>query len=116
MTTRFNHHAVTQHRFYKNIYGAHPYYTELRNGKAHGALLLNAHGMDVFFKEGRITYKIIGGVLEFFFFVPKDAKPNSVMQSYTDLIGKPFMPGTILIVTHLLLRVMVFINAFFSST
>lgn len=91
VTTLWNRDDATP--FYKNIYGAHPYYTELRNGKAHGALLLNAHGMDVFFKEGRITYKIIGGVLEFFFFVPKDAMPNSVVQSYTDLVGKPFMPA-----------------------
>lgn len=48
--------------------------------------------MDVFFAEGRITYKIIGGILDFYFFIPKDSKPNSVLHSYTDLVGKPFMP------------------------
>ncbi|KAL1929570.1 hypothetical protein VTP01DRAFT_1708 [Rhizomucor pusillus] len=80
--------------FYANVYGAHPYYNEIRsNGKAHGTLLLNAHGMDVFFAEGRITYKIIGGILDFYFFIPKDSKPNSVLHSYTDLVGKPFMPS-----------------------
>lgn len=80
-------------RFYGNVYGSHPYYTEIRNGKAHGSLLLNAHGMDVFFSEGRVTYKVIGGILDFYFFVPKGGKPNSVVQAYTDLIGKPTMPG-----------------------
>ena len=55
--------------------------------------MLNAHGMDVFFSEGRVTYKVIGGILEFYFFVPKDARPNSVLEAYTDLVGKPFMPG-----------------------
>ncbi|KAG1085424.1 hypothetical protein G6F42_021405 [Rhizopus arrhizus] len=47
--------------FYRNIYGAHPYYQEVRNGKAHGALLMSSHGMDVITTEGRITYKVIGG-------------------------------------------------------
>ncbi|KAG2219357.1 hypothetical protein INT45_011265 [Circinella minor] len=74
-------------------YGAHPYYNEIRDGKAHGVFLLNAHGMDVFFAEGRVTYKVIGGILEFYFFVPKDGRPNSVLEAYTDLVGKPFMPA-----------------------
>ncbi|KAL1935041.1 hypothetical protein VTP01DRAFT_4181 [Rhizomucor pusillus] len=92
ITTIFARDATTP--WFENIYGSHPYYTEIRNnGKAHGTLLLNAHGMDVFFSEGRITYKIIGGVLDFYFFIPKDSKPNSVVQSYTDLIGKPIMPA-----------------------
>ncbi|KAI9319952.1 alpha glucosidase [Dichotomocladium elegans] len=79
--------------FYENIYGAHPYYTEIREGKSHGALLLNAHGMDVIFSKGRITYKVIGGILEYYFFVPKDGRPNSVTRAYTDFVGKPFMPA-----------------------
>lgn len=66
---------------------------EIREGKAHGVFLLNAHGMDVFSVTGRITWKIIGGVLEFYIFVPDDHKPNSVSRAYTDLIGKPMMPG-----------------------
>ena len=64
---------------------------EIRDGKAHGALLLNAHGMDVLTVDGRITWKIIGGILEFYVFVPDDDKPNSVVHSYTDLVGKPMM-------------------------
>ena len=65
--------------------------TEIRDGKAHGIFLLTAHGLDVFTVEGRITFKIIGGVFEFYFFVPQDNKPNSVVQSFTDLVGKPMM-------------------------
>jgi alpha-glucosidase len=53
---------------------------------------MNAHGMDVITETNRITYKVIGGVLDFYFFVPKDGSPNSVSTAYTDLIGKPFMP------------------------
>ncbi|KAI9496829.1 alpha glucosidase [Zychaea mexicana] len=77
--------------FYENIYGSHPMAMEIRNGKAHGMFLLTAHGMDVLTVEGRITFKIIGGVLEFYFFTPTDNKPNSVVRSYTDLVGKPMM-------------------------
>ncbi|KAI8142898.1 alpha glucosidase [Fennellomyces sp. T-0311] len=77
--------------FYENVYGHHPFYMEIRDGKAHGSLLLNAHGMDVLTVEGRITWKVIGGVLDFYFFVPDGSKPNSVVHSYTDLIGKPIM-------------------------
>ncbi|KAI9284580.1 alpha glucosidase [Umbelopsis sp. AD052] len=79
--------------FYQNQYGSHPAYTEIRNGKAHGNLLLNAHGMDIFTMTGRITYKVIGGVLDFYFFVPEPATPNAVVSSYTDLVGKSIMPA-----------------------
>jgi alpha-glucosidase len=78
---------------YRNIYGSHPFYTEIRKGKAHAALLMSSHGMDVITTEGRITYKVIGGVLDFYFFVPKSGKPNDVSIAYTDLIGKPMMPA-----------------------
>ncbi|KAI8081129.1 alpha glucosidase [Thamnidium elegans] len=78
---------------YRNIYGSHPFYTEIRDGKAHAALLMSSHGMDVVTTEGRITYKVIGGVLDFYFFVPKSGKPNDVSIAYTDLIGKPMMPS-----------------------
>lgn len=67
---------------------------EIHDGKAHGVLLLNAHGQDVLLHKDRITWKVIGGVLEYYFFVPKDNKPNSVMRAYTDLVGKPMMIGT----------------------
>ncbi|KAI8140128.1 glycosyl hydrolases family 31-domain-containing protein [Fennellomyces sp. T-0311] len=76
-----------------NSYGQHPFYIELRDGKAHGAMLLNAHGMDVIYNRGRITWKVIGGILDFYIFVPRDRHPNSVIRSYTDVIGKPAMPA-----------------------
>ncbi|KAG2214664.1 hypothetical protein INT46_005681 [Mucor plumbeus] len=79
--------------FYRNIYGSHPYYQEVRDGKAHGALLMSAHGMDVITTEGRITYKVIGGILDFYFFAPKSGQPKDLSIAYTDLIGKPLMPS-----------------------
>ncbi|KAI8981496.1 alpha glucosidase [Pilobolus umbonatus] len=79
--------------FYRNIYGSHPYYAEIRDGKAHGVLLMSSHGMDVITAQSRITYKVIGGIFDFYFFVPTDSTPNSLSVSYTDLVGKPFLPA-----------------------
>ncbi|ORX58669.1 hypothetical protein DM01DRAFT_1371693 [Hesseltinella vesiculosa] len=78
---------------YGNIYGSHPIYMEHRNGASHGVFLLSGHGMDVFTVNGRLTYKILGGGLEFYFFTPKKATPNNFVSLYTDLIGKPFLPS-----------------------
>lgn len=95
VTTLF---ARDAHDDYQNMYGTQPFYMDIRNttgggGAAHGTFLLNAHGMDIITVEDRITYKVIGGILDFYFFVPQDARPNSVVQAYTTLIGKPMMPA-----------------------
>jgi alpha-glucosidase len=91
VTTLF---ARDAHDEYQNMYGTQPFYMDIRNtGAAHGTFLLNAHGMDIITAEDRITYKAIGGILDFYFFMPQDAKPNSVVQAYTTVIGKPIMPA-----------------------
>ncbi|PIN05238.1 Maltase glucoamylase [Handroanthus impetiginosus] len=74
-----------------DLYGSHPVYMDLRNVKgeanAHAVLLLNSNGMDVFYRGNSLTYKVIGGVFDFYFF--SGPSPLEVVDQYTAFIGRP---------------------------
>ncbi|XP_038050832.1 sucrase-isomaltase, intestinal-like [Patiria miniata] len=76
-----------------NLYGQHPYYmcVEERENNAHSVLLLNSNAMDVSLQPTpALTYRTIGGVLDFYlFFGPT---PENVVSQYTEAIGRPVMP------------------------
>lgn len=72
---------------YENIYGDHPLYMELRDGKAHGVHILNPYGMDVILRDATVAYKALGGVLDFSFFA--GPTPARVMDQFTATFGRP---------------------------
>ncbi|KAF9092384.1 hypothetical protein BGX23_004354 [Mortierella sp. AD031] len=74
----------------ENLYGSHPFHLEMRKGLAHGVFLRNSNGMDVIITPKKITYKVIGGILDFTIFL--GPKPTDVINQYTELIGRPHMP------------------------
>eukprot|EP00276_Gloeochaete_wittrockiana_P018185 CAMPEP_0184341240 /NCGR_PEP_ID=MMETSP1089-20130417/9855_1 /TAXON_ID=38269 ORGANISM="Gloeochaete wittrockiana, Strain SAG46.84" /NCGR_SAMPLE_ID=MMETSP1089 /ASSEMBLY_ACC=CAM_ASM_000445 /LENGTH=975 /DNA_ID=CAMNT_0026669427 /DNA_START=135 /DNA_END=3059 /DNA_ORIENTATION=+ len=75
----------------QNLYGSHPFYLQmLSNGNAHGVLLLNSNGMDIVVQDNSLTYRTIGGVLDFYIFV--GPSPDSVISQYTALVGLPHIP------------------------
>eukprot|EP00798_Chlamydomonas_sp_ICE-L_P029223 gene29223-12946_t len=60
------------------------------HGSAHGVFLLNSNGMEVALQEDTITYRMLGGVMDFYFFLGPD--PEQVTRQYHEVIGKPGMP------------------------
>uniref|UniRef100_A0A8C9ET01 P-type domain-containing protein n=1 Tax=Pavo cristatus TaxID=9049 RepID=A0A8C9ET01_PAVCR len=75
-----------------NLYGAHPFYLLMEEGgDAHGVFLLNSNAMEVALQPAPgLTWRTIGGVLDFYIFLGPD--PNMVIQQYQEVIGFPAMP------------------------
>ncbi|XP_038064192.1 lysosomal alpha-glucosidase-like isoform X2 [Patiria miniata] len=76
-----------------NLYGVHPFYLNLEgaSSKAHGVLLLNSNAMEVVLQPApALTYRTIGGILDFYIFMGPGS--DEVVQQYTEVIGRPLMP------------------------
>lgn len=88
--TFFNHDTVPNED--TNLYGTHPFYLGMEDsGRSHGVLLLNSNAMEIILQPApAITYRTVGGILNFFIFL--GPKPSDVVSQYTGLIGRPFMP------------------------
>ncbi|KAK6169329.1 hypothetical protein SNE40_020405 [Patella caerulea] len=75
-----------------NLYGDHPFYLSVENGgNCHGVFLLNSNAMEVLLQPApAITWRTIGGVIDLYMFL--GPSPNDVIQQYTEIIGRTFMP------------------------
>lgn len=66
------------------------YYVLHADGSATGVLLFNSNGMDIILTEETLSFRAIGGILDFYFF--GGPTPADVLEQYTRLIGRPKMP------------------------
>ena len=60
------------------------------DGSTHGVVLLNSNAMDVVLTPTRVSWRVTGGVLDFYFLM--GPTPNAVLEQLTSLIGRPVMP------------------------
>ncbi|XP_033207574.1 lysosomal alpha-glucosidase-like isoform X2 [Belonocnema kinseyi] len=75
-----------------NLYGSHPFYLIIEeSGDCHGVLFLNSNAMDVILQPApAITFRTIGGIFDIYFFM--GPTPADVLQQYSKIVGKPFLP------------------------
>ncbi|XP_048581459.1 sucrase-isomaltase, intestinal [Nematostella vectensis] len=75
-----------------NAYGHHAFHVGMEeDGNAHGIFLLNSNAMEIALQPlPAITYRTIGGILDFYVFL--GPSPESVIEQYTEAIGRTFMP------------------------
>ncbi|KAK9315905.1 glycosyl hydrolases family 31-domain-containing protein [Lipomyces starkeyi] len=72
-----------------NIYGVHPVYVDQRYGTntTHGVYLRNSHAQEVLIREESLTWRLLGGTLDIYFFTGPTVK--DVITQYVSTIGLP---------------------------
>lgn len=76
-----------------NLYGSWAFYLmteDESNGNSHGVYLLNSNAMDIILQPTpAVTYRTVGGILDFFIYMGPTAK--NVVQQNSNLLGRPVM-------------------------
>lgn len=62
----------------------------MRGDMAHGVFMANNNGMDVILTNNRLTYKMIGGIIDLYFFMGPTVE--EVTKQYHSIIGLPALP------------------------
>jgi alpha-glucosidase (family GH31 glycosyl hydrolase) len=73
------------------LYGSHPYYMNVVNGRAYGSFLFNSNAMDVVLGNLTLTYKTTGGIVDLWVFT--GPSPVAVTQQYHSIIGHSRLPA-----------------------
>ena len=60
------------------------------DGSAYGVLLLNSNAMDVLPSPTSVTFRVTGGVLDFYFLL--GPTPAAVLEQLTSVVGRPALP------------------------
>jgi len=71
----------------QNLYGSHPFFIEIIDGKAYGFFLKNSHGMQFSIQNGLMTIQAIGGNFDMYFFMGPTME--DVTRQYFKVIGQP---------------------------
>eukprot|EP00833_Pecoramyces_ruminatium_P004334 jgi/Orpsp1_1/1178366/evm.model.c7180000065006.1 len=71
----------------QNLYGSHPFYIEIIDGKAYGFYLKNSHGMQFSIQDGLMTIQAIGGNFDMYFFMGPTME--DITRQYFKVIGQP---------------------------
>eukprot|EP00833_Pecoramyces_ruminatium_P017065 jgi/Orpsp1_1/1191097/evm.model.d7180000083480.1 len=71
----------------QNLYGSHPFYVEIIDGKANGFFIKNSHGMEFTIKNNVMAIQIIGGNFDMYFFMGPTVE--EVVKQYYKVIGAP---------------------------
>uniref|UniRef100_A0A8C5IJG5 P-type domain-containing protein n=1 Tax=Junco hyemalis TaxID=40217 RepID=A0A8C5IJG5_JUNHY len=77
-----------------NLYGAHTFFLCLEDntGASFGVFLMNSNAMEFVVQPApAVTYRTIGGILDFYIFVGNT--PEQVVQEYLQLVGLPALPA-----------------------
>lgn len=79
-----------------NGHSVHPMYLETRYGEnsslSHGVYARNAHGQEWLMRPDHLTYRTIGGSLEFYFMSGPSAK-HVISQYQKGIVTTPFLPA-----------------------
>jgi len=72
-----------------NLYGYHPVYLQRENSGSFSMVLLrSSNAMDVVIQNQQLTYKVVGGIIEFDIFLGgKTSDPETVVEQYHDFLG-----------------------------